>query len=104
MGPARLLPRVSHRLDHHRHLGLNTLFRRLKFRLRNLVKAIIFNLLLNAPWRKCAREYCVSPFDLKSLTMYRITSFLCELVTPDASVVFVFVVIYRVMDAFVCFG
>ena len=39
-----------------------------------------------------------------SLTLYHITSFLCELVSPCASIAFVFVVIYKVMDAFTFSG
>ena len=45
-----------------------------------------------------------SPFDFNSLTLYHITSFLCELVSPCASIAFVFVVIYKVMDAFAFYG
>ena len=40
------------------------------------------------------------PFGLKTVTIHHITSFFCELLSPCASIAFVFVVIYKVMDAF----
>jgi len=52
-------------------------------------------------WAICAQR---RPFDFNSLTLYHITSFFCEPVSPCASIVFVFVVIYKGMDAFVFLG
>ena len=75
----------------------------LKTEMYHALAAATINTILLCRCRPNSCPICTqfSPFDFNSLTLYHITSFLCGLVGPCASITFVFVVIYKVMDAFV---